>query len=264
MPMAEKGEYTLQQNTTPVSSDGLTSEEEHRQDPYSILRKNIIELRMKPGTIVSIRDLCEHFHVSRSPMRDALIRLGEEGLVDLLPQRGIMISKIDIHRVEEERFLRVSVERNVMQMFMKQHTPNDVVFLEASIVKQKRSMQAKDYRAMIALDDEFHRYFYQVAGKTLCADVIWKASGHYSRVRLLTCVSQDISQEVTNQHSEFIEAINSGDTNRLLAVFDHHLGRLDEEMKEFGVKYPDLFLQGKPADRENDLLKNDFLKTLRG
>lgn len=254
----------MQQNTTPMPSEEPASGKENRQDPYSVLRKNIMELRLKPGTIASIRDLCEHFHVSRSPMRDALIRLGEEGLVDLLPQRGIMISKIDIHRVEEERFLRISVERNVMQMFMKQHTPSDVVFLEASIVKQKRLMQTKDYRAMIALDDEFHRYFYQVTGKTLCADVIWKASGHYSRVRLLTCVSQDISQEVTNQHSEFIEAINSGDMNRMLAVFDHHLGRLDEEVRGFSAKYPDLFLQSEPAGRENDLLKNDFLKTLRG
>jgi DNA-binding GntR family transcriptional regulator len=259
----EKENPSLQQKTTAAPPETIPSGE-NGQTPYSILRKDIVELRLKPGTIVSIRDLCAHFHISRSPMRDALIRLEEEGLVGLLPQRGIMISRIDIRRVEEERFLRISVERNVMRLFMKQHAPEDMVFLEASIVKQKRLMQTRDYRSMIALDDEFHRYFYKVTGKMFCADAIWKASGHYSRLRLLTCVSQDISQEVTNQHSELVEAVNAGDTDRMLAVFDCHLGRLDEEVKGFSAKYPDLFLQKKPADRENDLLKNDFLKTLKG
>ena len=250
------------QKTTAPSEERTVQEK--KQDAYSVLRRNIVELRLKPGTIVSIRDLCDHFHISRSPMRDALIRLGEEGLVDLLPQRGIMISKIDINRVEEERFLRVSVERNVMQMFMKQHTQEDIVFLQASIVKQKRSIPAGDYRANIALDDEFHKYFYQVTGKTLCADVIWKASGHYSRVRLLTCVNQDISQEITDQHCDFVEAIDRGDADRMLTVFNHHLSKIGTEVRMLSAKYPDLFLQNQSAGRGDDLLKDDFLETLKG
>ncbi len=250
-----------QENTAPSEERAF---EEKKQDAYSVLRRDIIGLRLKPGTIVSIRDLCGHFHISRSPMRDALIRLGEEGLVDLLPQRGIMISRIDINRVEEERFLRVSVERNVMQMFQTHHTPEDIAFLQASIVHQRRNIPTGDYRANIALDDEFHRYFYQVTGKTLCADVIWKASGHYSRVRLLTCVNRDISEEITNQHCDFVEAIDRGDEAGMLAVFSHHLSKIDAEVRMLSAKYPDLFLQNKVTAREDDLLKDDFLETLKG
>lgn len=254
------GNALEKENTAPSEKRAI---EEKKQDAYSVLRRDIVELRLKPGTIVSIRDLCDHFQSSRSPMRDALIRLGEEGLVDLLPQRGIMISRIDIDRVEEERFLRVSVERNVMQMFQAHHTPEDIAFLQACIVRQKRSISTGDYRANIALDDEFHRYFYQVTGKTLCADVIWKASGHYSRVRLLTCVDRDISEEITNQHCDFVEAIDKGDEAGMLAVFNHHLSKIDAEESMLSAKYPDLFLQNKATARKDDLLKNDFLETLK-
>lgn len=237
---------------------------EKKPDAYAVLRKDIIELRLKPGTIVSIRDLCGHYRISRSPMRDALIRLGEENLVDLLPQRGIMISKINIGRVEEERFLRISVERGVMRIFAQRHTPEDLVFPEASIVRQKRALREKDYRVCLALDDEFHRHFYRAAGKTFCADVVRKASGHYSRVRLLTCVDRDISRKVIDQHSELIEAIKKDDTDRMLRVFQDHLGSLDDEIRDLSNRYPDLFLQGKSVPRESDLLENDFLETLKG
>ena len=236
---------------------------EKKQDAYSVLRRDIVELRLKPGTTASIRDLCGHFHISRSPMRDALIRLGEEGLVDLLPQRGITISRIDLGRVEEERFLRISVERNVMREFMEHHSPEDVAFLQASIVKQKRNLPTKDYRANMTLDDEFHRYFYRVTGKTLCADVVWKASGHYSRVRLLTCVDRDISQQVVGQHCDFVEAVGKGDTEGLLTAFDHHLSRIGAEVRQLGARYPDLFLPGGAPARGDDPLKDDFLETLK-
>lgn len=233
------------------------------QNPYSVLRKNIIELYLRPGKIVSIHDLCIHFHISRSPMRDALIRLEGEGLVDLLPQRGIRISKIDLHRVEEERFLRFSVERAVMKLFMERHMPEDMVFLEASIVKQKHLVPTKDFRAMIAVDNEFHQYFYNATKKQFCAETILKSSGHYNRFRLLSCINHDIFQGVISQHSKLIDAINSDNTEQMLDVFDHHLSKIKGEVKRFSAKYPDLFLQSGVATKQDDALKNDFMEELR-
>ena len=83
---------------------------------YSVLRKAIVELYLQPGVILSMKDICEHLSIGRSPVRDALIRLDQEGLVTLLPQKGTMISQIDSWRVEQERFLRISVEEEVMAL----------------------------------------------------------------------------------------------------------------------------------------------------
>lgn len=234
-----------------------------KQDAYAILRRDIVELRLKPGTIVSIRDLCGHYEMSRSPMRDALIRLSQEGLIDLLPQRGIRISQIDLKRVEEERFLRVSVERNVMRAYMAIKKPGDTELLEASVKKQWESLQAKDFRRSIALDDDFHRFFYKATGNRFCADVIWRASGHYSRVRLLTCAERDLAEEVTRQHGEIIAAIRSSDEEKLLTLFTHHLSKIDTDEQVLTKKYPDLFVQREASGKDEDMLRKDFLDTLK-
>lgn len=233
------------------------------EDAYTILRKEIIELRLRPGTFVSIKNLCEHFRISRSPMRDALLRLNEEGLVTLLPQRGTIISKIDLKRVEEERFLRVSVEREVMGLYMTNPTPEDIAKLEASLAQQRESIAAEDFRRFITADDDFHDVFYGTTGKPFCAEVIRKASGHYNRVRLLSCIDMDITDNILQQHCEMIAAMKSKDAQKMLAVFSHHLSKIDVEEHMLSRKYPDLFLREGAEDRENDTLEADFLQTLR-
>lgn len=79
--------------------ENLTERVQERQldnmEIYPVLRKAILDLYVCPGTELSIRNLCEYYHAGRSPVRDAVMRLQQEGLVTILPQRGIMISLID-------------------------------------------------------------------------------------------------------------------------------------------------------------------------
>lgn len=231
---------------------------------YCLLRRNIVELRLKPGAILSIKELCGHFHMSRSPVRDALIRLSQEGLVMLLPQRGTMISRIDFRRVEEERFLRVSVERQIMIRFLRQHTSLDITRLEESIARQNESVAGDDLRGFMDLDDDFHDIFYEAVDKSFCASTIRHVSGHYRRVRLLSCLDPSISREILSQHHEMMAAIRAGDDERVLTLFERHLGKLDEEEPVFLRKYPDLFRQGPSGEKPGDSLDTDFLLTLEG
>lgn len=229
---------------------------------YAALRRQIIELRLQPGAILSIKELCGHFGFSRSPLRDALIRLSQEGLVTMLPQRGTMIAKIDFRRVEEERFLRVSVERQVMAQFMQRHTRGDIDRLNESVARQNRCVTAGDLRSFMDLDDDFHEIFYQAADKSFCASTIRHVSGHYRRVRLLSCVDSSISKEILAQHHEIMAAIRAEDSARVLALFERHLGKLDEEEPVFLRKYPDLFCQSEVFGRAGDPLGTDFLLSL--
>ena len=85
-------------------------------DIYSNLRSYIIELRIRPGEIISIKDIATELNVGRSPVRDALIRLEKEGLITSLPQRGTMISRINLHRVTEERYIRACREEKTTML----------------------------------------------------------------------------------------------------------------------------------------------------
>lgn len=229
---------------------------------YSLLRRDIIELKLKPGLIISIKELCDHYESSRSPMRDILLRLEQEGLVTFLPQRGIMISKIDFKRVKEERFLRVSVESQIMRCFMRKHTADDIACLEKSLDKQNEYIKANEFRKFLSEDDYFHNKFYLAVDKSWNAEVINSVSGHYRRVRLLSIINRSISDNILSQHREMLDAINKNDEQWLLDLFNRHLTKLDEEEPEFLRKFPDLCVKGSSEERRDAILGNDFLETL--
>lgn len=230
---------------------------------YDDLRREIIELTLKPGAIISIKDLCEHFGTSRSPVRDALIRLAQEGLITTLPQRGTMISKIDFSRVEQERFLRVCVEERVMDEFIASHKEEDIMMLEKFLAMQKETVETNDYRRFIELDDKFHSIFYTATNKNFCVDTIQKVSGHYRRFRLLTTIDKDISEDVIDQHTQIITAVKEKNIEKMHEALKKHFWKIHEEEIIFCKKFPNLFTEGDLWEQELKIWDKDFLETLK-
>ena len=110
-----------------MSSETVKKQEGH--DIYTVLRDDIMGLRLKPGIIFSIKDICELYESGRTPVRDALIRLEQEGMITFLPQRGTMISRLDLRRIDNERFIRRSIEENVMRDFVAAFSPTVILRL---------------------------------------------------------------------------------------------------------------------------------------
>jgi len=229
---------------------------------YPVLRRAIVELYLQPGAIMSIKDICEHFQIGRSPVRDALMRLDQEGLVTLLPQRGTMISQIDLARVEQARFLRLAVEEEVMKLFMACHTPSDITLLHEGLRQQQEICDQKNVniRRFLWLDDEFHQMFYTVTDKLFCFQAIQNVGGHYQRMRLLTCNTSQ--QEILRQHSALITALQTRDTELMCNIFHFHLRKLDREERLVLKKYPHLFKNDGNHGYSSPLWEADYLQTL--
>lgn len=232
---------------------------------YPMLRRAIVELYLQPGAILSIKDICDHFEIGRSPVRDALIRLEQDGLVTLLPQRGTMISQIDLLRVEQERFLRLSVEEEVMKLFMACHTPSDIKLLHEALRRQQEFLGQKDLdmRGFLVCDDAFHQVFYTVVDKQFCLKTIQNVWGHYRRMRLLTCGNSASLQEILQQHSALITALQARDTELMCNIFHVHLRKLDREEQFLLKKYPYLFKGGNDYNSVGRFWKADYLQTLK-
>ena len=103
----------VKKNTMKTAETAKTAEKENsgsREDRmYDVLRADILDLKLRPGLVFSIKDVCDAYEVGRTPVREALIRLSKEGLITFLPQRGTMVSRIDFQRADNERFLRLSL-----------------------------------------------------------------------------------------------------------------------------------------------------------
>ena len=87
-----------------------------REYAYRVLYENIMSLKLPPGTAMSEQELSGILNVSRTPVREAFIRLSQKGLLEILPQRGTFVSKIHTEQLAEFRFFRVTLERAIIEL----------------------------------------------------------------------------------------------------------------------------------------------------
>ena len=92
------------------------SAENARTYALRVLQYNIINLELVPGSTVSENELSAILNLSRTPVREALIELSKVGLVEIQPQRGSYIAKIDYELIEESRFMRLVLENAVLKL----------------------------------------------------------------------------------------------------------------------------------------------------
>ncbi|MEY8352840.1 GntR family transcriptional regulator [Lachnospiraceae bacterium 54-53] len=254
-----------------ISSSADSQEDASRQgestdnNAYQLLREKILDLHLRPGINLSIRDICELLNIGRTPVRDALIRLEQEDLVTLLPQKGTRVSKIDLDRVEQERFLRLAVEEEVMKLFMACHTPTDLLELQNNLMEQKAFAETKDgdIRKFLYMDDEFHKIFYRVTDRLFSFQTINNVGGHFRRIRLLSCREMQNVKEIVAQHEEIILALQTRDTKAMVYVLQKHLFKLDRDKKDLIKKYPSLFKRNINEDYVNIPWTDDFFETFQ-
>jgi len=233
-------------------------------DIYSTLRSYIIELRIRPGEIISIKDIATELNVGRSPVRDALIRLEKEGLITSLPQRGTMISRINLHRVTEERYIRACLEERTTMLFLNQYREEDIAALKKCLDDQKDSILCHDCRRLLEYDDNFHKVFFTSTDKQLCWSTLQNVSGHYRRVRLLSLLEKTILENIISQHEEMIQLIVNKDAEQLQKVLEDHLTKIDKEELDLANRYPDLFDQEQQIQKKPSFfLHSDFLQELQ-
>lgn len=230
---------------------------------YEQLRSSIIDLHIRPGTMISIKELAEQMNKSRSPVRDALIRLEKEGLITTMPQYGTMVSKIDMERVFSEQFLRLSLEEKNIILFAECHTSQDLQKLHAVLLQSRSKADTSDYRSFLEYDDHFHGLFFEATGKKFCWETVQSVSGHYRRFRLLSFSDNAILQNILAQHEEILRLAGNRDRQGLVAAIQQHLSKIDQESVEFARRFPDIFTNLKlPVHPPASLLNADFLHSL--
>lgn len=221
-----------------------------KKDVYTSLREEITLLKLLPGTELNIDALSERYSVSRSPVRDALLRLERDRLVDIFPQRGTRVSFLDENIIEEERFMRKCVELGAVERCMKKARSGKefdafVVKLESNLLIQKASLIEEDYGEFYKADDDLHHLFYLEASLENVWAVVDAHTGNDKRIRMLSYSDKAITEGVREQHIELVEAIKARDLDRVLDVERKHLEKVESEIKDFEEQYPTYFIKRK-------------------
>lgn len=206
---------------------------------FDHLRDLIVSLQLAPGTVLSRAELAEEYGLSQTPIRDALIKLGEEGLVDIFPQHATVVSRIDVDAARQAHFLRRAIETEVVRVLAGRATPELLARLRAQIDVQSALTGERSYREFIEADRAFHALMYQAAGVPDLYDLVRRRSGHVDRLRLLHLPAAGKERAIIRDHRRIVEAIAKGDAEAAQAGLRDHLSDTWAKLDEIRRSHPD-------------------------
>lgn len=215
------------------------------QRTYDRLKKDIMTFSLKPGEPVSAAKIAERYQVSRTPAREALVKLETEGLVDIFPQSKSMISKININRAKQEWFVRKTLEIGMIDAFFENVTPEDIQEMKDYCLKLKcigdsprNHETAFDY---LDCDNHFHAVTYRVAGEKLAAGIIHNTMAHYNRMRLLLDLDNLNKDRTISDHNRLIELVEKNDREGYRVMLNRHLGHIVADIESIRKLQPEIF-----------------------
>ncbi len=195
------------------------------QNVFELLRRDIVLGVFGLLLLESIRenDLAERLGVSRTPVREALLRLANLGLVDIFPQSGTRVSPIRLEKVRAAQFIREAVEVEVVRRACRTATDAHIAEIENSIEDQIVAAWPYDLRRLFELDEEFHRAIYKAADLLPVADELEDLKVHLNRLRYVSVNWPRGADSITNEHSLILEALRLRDGKQAAAAMTTHL-----------------------------------------
>lgn len=190
---------------------------------YRVLKDNIMSIQLKPGDLLSESDLSQKLNISRTPIREVLMKLKAEHLIEVKPQSGTYISLIDWNLIEEAVFMRYTLEKEVLTQACESFPEELVMELEKNIFAQSLIINKPENDIEFhALDKEFHKLLFLGTNKVHIWDSITSISTHYNRMRLLSEMKSN-KEQIVNQHKIYLEMIKNKSLDGIENVIKGHI-----------------------------------------
>jgi DNA-binding GntR family transcriptional regulator len=223
----------------PRSSGRLDRDRQAAPQVFERLRGMIIALELPPGSPLSRAALADQFGVSSTPIRDALMRLEEEGLVEVFPQYATVVSRIDVHRAHQAHFLRQALELEIVRVLALKPDAALVAELSAIIARQQQFAKVGAFEKFMAADNEFHAQLYAAADKQDIWALVRSRSGHIDRLRRLHLPSPGKAQDIVRHHKLITKAIAAGAPEEAQMHLRKHLSGTLSELAQIRAQHPE-------------------------
>nr|CAJ88719.1 putative GntR-family transcriptional regulator,AUD6 [Streptomyces ambofaciens ATCC 23877] len=211
----------------------------NRRDIYLKLRQMVLTLELAPGAALSENELAASMGVSRTPVRESLILLAQEGLVQVFPKIGSFVSRVDPAQVADAQFLREAVELGSLDDLPAELDPAVVGELRDNLERQGR--KDLDLEEFFGLDEAFHQGLMRLSGHGNVWTTVAAAKGHLDRARRLG-LHENVSPAVfVAQHREIFDAITDGDVPLARTAMRTHLRAVFDDIERIRAHSPELF-----------------------
>lgn len=212
-----------------------------REYALRAIRENITTLELEPGSRVSENELAAELGISRTPVREALIELSKIQIVEIYPQKGSYISLIDYDLVEEAQFMRLTLEKAIVELLCQQSLSEDSFkSMEENVKLEQFYVDNDNLSKLMELDNEFHRELFVLANKMQTYKLLNTMLIYFDRVRNLR-IRSGSNQYIVDDHSEILNAIKAGDAQRGAQAVVTHLTRHKVDQEELKKGHPAYF-----------------------
>lgn len=201
-----------------------------------VLKENILRLELEPGSMVSENELALQLGLSRTPVREALMSLSKVRLIEVYPQRGSAVSRIDYDLVEEACFMRRVLECAVVELTCEYASKADKVELEDNVALQERCLKGGRMEALMQLDDELHRTLFRIARKEQSWEIMTGFMAHFDRVRSMALGT--VNERNVADHRAIVQAVVAGDAQQARRLMESHLSRYRVDEHTLRQHYP--------------------------
>ena len=208
---------------------------------FLAIREAIMELNFLPGEIIRKHDICNALGVSRSPVSEALAKLRNEGLVEVVPQSGTFVSRFSLQDIKEGAFLREAIELACIEILASNISEQQLIDLNRNLKLQKVLAETDDYQGFYQLDAEMHGMIMDFTGYKNLAKVTKTGWVQVDRARQLLLPVDGRLKKAFQEHRAVIKALEQNDVALAREKMRTHLNQLILLLTPLEKKHPHLF-----------------------
>ena len=201
---------------------------------HDAIRDAIVRLDIPPGALIDKSALCERLGVSRFPVSEALGRLAEDGFVEILPQRGTRVTRINLADCREAMFIRRALEADAVRLIAVQNNGTLLAAFRDNLAAARAAMKTDDRITFHALDLALHDLLLDALGFERVKTAVYAARAKLDRMRLFLCTPQRQASTI-QEHERIFEALRARDPAAAGRAMEEHLDMVMTELATFSA-----------------------------
>ncbi|SDB67581.1 GntR family transcriptional regulator [Pseudomonas sp. NFACC13-1] len=214
---------------------------------YALLRSAIISLRLEPGEVLNEKDICQQLEISRTPLREAMLRLASEKLVLIRPNARTHVAPIRLVDVLEGQLIRETAELRCVRLAARFFEPKLEGSFDTLFLRKQNALVRKESEEFYSLDEAFHRLICECSGFSNLWHVFDGSKGQLDRIRRLAFPMQDHFAEVIDEHRTIYEAVRNRDEVQAERMMLEHMDSIFDTLKILLQTKGHLLIEDTPA-----------------
>jgi len=194
-----------------------------RDQAYSAVKRRIITMRYRPGEYLNEARISDDLGIGRTPVHQALDRLRLEGMVDIIPRKGVIVRPVSLDEVLELIEIRLVNEPYCAALAARRATSEEIAAMQAVLARTDEHIPTHDLEALMDLDREFHMGISRAAKNRILAELLLQLHERSLRFWFISLDDRHHLLQVRREHGEVLQAIAERDSEAAAARIRAHI-----------------------------------------